>query len=41
MSTIFQRDFVKPFPAGLIIPGDTPILKPEQIDPKDWLTVDI
>ena len=41
MKTVIHRDFVKPFVDRLINPKTGPILKPEQIDKKDWLTMDI
>ena len=41
MQTIIHRDFVKPFVDRLVNPKEGPILKPEQIETKDWLTMDI
>ena len=41
MTTIFHRDFVKPYVACLVQPDDTPILKPERINTSDWLTLGI
>ena len=41
LATVFHRDFVKPFITRLVQSQTTPILQPTQINPKDWLALDL